>query len=257
MGVAENSYFRKEAGLFASALERYDYESPAQLISFQLYKLLSNNVGFLDRDYRLSALLLRLDHGLRPRARSPYIEPWKLSTTVEERHTWLWPRIETDAYLNAHARAFWAAGGVSPPIPAEIIQMTQQLTRNAVDSIRSRGGDVIFLRPPSRGPYRQREERTAPRDRVWEPLLAAAGSKVCTRKMIQWPGSCFSRAFASLEGLLHRVHRYLCAPARSDDCAYQIAYRRSRPLTAKDCAPTAEALAVQKIVEGGAADQLM
>ena len=127
VGIAENSYFRKEAGLFASALERYDYESPAQLISFQLYKLLSNNVGFLDRDYRLSALLLRLDHGLRPRARSPYIEPWKLSTTVEERHTWLWPRIETDAYLNAHARAFWAAGGVSPPIPAEIIQMTQQI----------------------------------------------------------------------------------------------------------------------------------
>ena len=52
--------------------------------------------------------------------------------------------------------------------------MTQKETRAAVAVIRARGGDVIFLRPPSRGPVRTNEERIAPLDRVWRPLLAAA-----------------------------------------------------------------------------------
>src|SRR5262249_27857378 len=143
VGLSEGSYFRKDAGLYANALDRYAFESPSQRSSFVIFRWLSRVFAFMDGEYRLSVLLRRLDHGSRTgAAKNPYREPWKVSYTGEERSTSMWPRVVTDTYLLAHTRTFWSRGYGSPPLSDEIIQMTLKATRAAVDRIRARGGDV-------------------------------------------------------------------------------------------------------------------
>jgi hypothetical protein len=60
-------------------------------------------------------------------------------------------------------------------VPPALIARTQSATREAVAAIRARGGDVVFVRPPSTGPLRTAEEKRLPRKQGWDPLLTAAG----------------------------------------------------------------------------------
>ncbi len=173
VGIAETSYFRDEVGLQKDALARYHYESPAQRASFLLHRALEREVAFLEDNYRLSKLIARLDPGWRAGVKGPYDDVWKIAQHGDGRQTWLWPRIEHDPYLRGHARAAWHRfAGI--PVTNAIIAMTFSRTRDAVAKIRSRGGDVVFLRPPSASLVRINEERRLPRAAGWGRLLAAA-----------------------------------------------------------------------------------
>jgi hypothetical protein len=46
----------------------------------------------------------------------------------------------------------------------------------AVKKIRGRGGEVVFVRPPSAGLYYEHEQRAAPRVKTWDRLLKETGS---------------------------------------------------------------------------------
>ena len=48
------------------------------------------------------------------------------------------------------------------------------MTTEAVAKIRARGGEVVFVHPPSAARLRVFEERRLARSRGWDPLLAAA-----------------------------------------------------------------------------------
>lgn len=251
VGISEWSYFRTASGLHADALARYHFESPAQRASFLIYRRLSDVFGFLDAEYRLSRLVLRLDPGLRAGTRGPYQEPWKLMITAADRQSALWPRIETDVYLNRHARSVWARTYSAPPVSAEVIAMTQTVTRDAVGAIRAHGGDVIFIRPPSRGPFRENENRIVPREQVWDALLTAAH----VQGLHADDDPVASHLF--LPELSH-VSR-ACASVYTDSFVRRLALLTPQlklradapaPLAATDCPPSAEALALQNIVEG-------
>ncbi len=176
VGITEGSYFRDGIGLMGDALERYAFESPSERSSFELHRALSHQFGFLDDAYRLSRLVHRLDPGWRAGTRGPYNDVWKISVRGADRQTWLWSRIETDARLREHARNVWVQGPFRAPGPDDAtIAKTFELTRAAVDKIRARGGEVVFLRPPSNGALRALEIERVPRAKVWDGLLAAAG----------------------------------------------------------------------------------
>ncbi len=66
--------------------------------------------------------------------------------------------------------------GAPGPTP-DVIAMTEAKTRAAVAKIRARGGDVIFVRPPSAPRLRALEERGLPRAKGWDSLLAFARVK--------------------------------------------------------------------------------
>jgi hypothetical protein len=192
-------------------------------------------------------LLLRLDPGLRSATRGPYDEPWKFSVTGDDRQTALWSRIETDAYLNGHARTLWARGYTGPALEDKAIAMTVDITRDAVARIRARGGEVIFLRPPSAGPFRQNETRTAPRDRVWEHLLAVAGVQGLHADDDPVASRLFLPEFSHLSSA--------CATVYTDSYVRQLTRLTPRlvllagapaPLSPQDCRPSVAALAVQR-----------
>jgi len=47
-------------------------------------------------------------------------------------------------------------------------------TKQDVDLIRARGGEVVFLRLPSAGWFREFEANALPREHIWEPIVATA-----------------------------------------------------------------------------------
>ena len=173
VGITERSYFRDGPGLGGAALERYRFESPAVRTSFLLHRSLSRVLAFLDDNYRLNKLLRHLDDGWRTAAQFPVPETlWKLGTVTDERQTFLWVRVENDARVRAHQRATWRR--VVPAVSAATILSTVERTRVAVAKIRARGGEVVFVRPPSAPELRVYEEQTVPRTHGWDRLLARA-----------------------------------------------------------------------------------
>ena len=176
VGITEGSYFRDEVGLMDDALDTYHFESPAKRSSHLITTWLARRLAFLDEAYRLSVLVKRLDNGWRREARSPYGEVWKIATMGDERQTALWTRIETDAYLREHARSVWVQRRPTTGVPVapEVIARTQDATREAVKAIRARGGEVVFVRPPSAPELRVQEDARLPREVGWDPLLAVA-----------------------------------------------------------------------------------
>lgn len=175
VGITEVAYYRPEIGLGRAALERFHKESPSTYASFLLGRWLRRGLAFLDEDASLSTLVERTDRGGRKGAYGPYDDVWKLAITHDDRQYWLWPEVERNAFIRAHAIRMWMIiYGLPGPKP-EVIAMTEAKTKAAVARIRARGGDVIFVRPPDAPQLRALEDRRLPRARGWDQLLRVAG----------------------------------------------------------------------------------
>jgi hypothetical protein len=150
-------------------------ESPSKRFGHGIGLLLSRYLAFLDDNYRLGQLIDRVNIPDRPGVRRPFMEVWKLSETSEDRQYFLWPRLMSDQRLLAHARAVWLARG-RPPAAADLIARICSEVAQDVALIRSRGGEVVFVRPPSSGAYYEREQTAAPRAATWDRLLRETGA---------------------------------------------------------------------------------
>ena len=178
VGLADLSYFRPEGvGLGEGYLKGFDKnDKPAQLSGLWLDRWLQRHIAFLDSDYRLSRWAIRFDEGMRKGAYGPYDDVWKISETYDDRQYAMWDRIETDPWLRAHARHAWNVFN-GPPLPPAIANAVAADSAVAVRRIRERGGDVIFVRPPSAPELRKVENGRLPRAKGWDLLLARTHAK--------------------------------------------------------------------------------
>jgi hypothetical protein len=175
IGISPTAYFREGTGLYSGALDYYATETPSQRSGHQLYVALSKWFAFLDSDYSLFRLISRIPLAKRGESDDPYDEVWKISVHHEDRQTHMWPRIETDEFLRDHARSAWDDFRGEPVDQSMIIKVVET-TRRDVNLIRARGGDVVFVRPPSTGPIRESEKLRAPRAEVWDTLIRGTGT---------------------------------------------------------------------------------
>jgi hypothetical protein len=178
LGLADLSFFRPEGvGLGGPYLKSFDRNGkPSQLSGLWLDRWLQRHLAFMDGEYRLSRWVLHADHGIRKGAYGPYDDVWKISEVFDHRQYFMWGRIETDAYLRDHARHAWNVFK-GPPLPPFIARNVIARSAEAVRRIRARGGDVIFVRPPSAPELRAIEDKRLPRAQGWDLLLAAARAK--------------------------------------------------------------------------------
>src|SRR5690348_10393754 len=178
LGLADLSYFRPAGvGLGGSYLKSFDKnDKPSQLTGLWIDRFLQRYLAFMDADYRLSRWAPRFDHTMRKGAYGPYEDVWKISETFDGRQYFMWDRIEKDAYLRNHARYAWNVFK-GPPLPPVIARNVIARSAEAVRRIRARGGDVIFVRPPSAPPLRAVEEKRLPRAKGWDLLLAGTRAK--------------------------------------------------------------------------------
>lgn len=189
-GTAPSSPYEDQSGLFSAALEYWRTESPSQRVGHWLSVPLQRVAAFLDYNYALFPLIDEIN--LKNRAGVDasfdgymYPAPWKLLEHFADRQGAMWSRVETDPYMNAHAKLAWQIGfpvelatygengkSMSP----ERIRKVIEAMKRDVEKIRSRGGEVAFLRPPSTGPYLATEQVLAPRALAWDPLVRETGS---------------------------------------------------------------------------------
>ena len=168
---------------FRSGAIRYTRnESPSQRIGQWLsMHLVEPYLAFDDPDYALQTVLARQNWPPRP-GLWEHIRVRKLAETEADRNTHLWSKVDTDAGYRALARRIWLQGfEPSPhdPTPEEALKTEkEQIERmaKAVARLRGRGVKVLFVRLPSDGPFLAYENRTYPRARTWDALLAASGA---------------------------------------------------------------------------------
>jgi hypothetical protein len=151
-------------------------ESPSKRFGHQVGLVLQRHLAFLDDNYSLGSLVERVDIPDRPGFRRPYLEVWKLSEQFPDRQYRMWPRMVTDPYLQEHAKKVWMSVPQRPAPDDKLIGEICQDVRKDIEKIRARGGEVVFVRPPSSGAYYAREQLKVPRDRSWDRLLRETGS---------------------------------------------------------------------------------
>src|SRR4051812_343738 len=133
--------------------------------------MLQRRLAFLDSNYRLSVLAHRLDDDFRAGVEGPLDDIWKIQEVGERRQTWMWDRIEHPGPLQAHARWAWKGFKEKFPFTPELIAKGQARAKAAVEKIRARGGEVVFVRPPSAPQLRVNEEAQVPKAKGWDVLL--------------------------------------------------------------------------------------
>ena len=85
-------------------------------------------------------------------------------------------RILTDARLRGHARYAWKGFKKNKPYADDQIRKGLAEAATAVATIRARGGDVVFVRPPSDRHLRINEEAAVPKAKGWNALLRVTHS---------------------------------------------------------------------------------
>jgi hypothetical protein len=173
VGMAETAYFDTTfaSARPAKALALSHWESPSKRASFQIEKLISPAFAMLDDNYQLSTLVFRLDRDWRHGVMSPRDDVWKAQETAAGGQTWIWRRLEHDRRISEHTRNVWHMFFTPQPLDNKSIEGILVRTKTAVDKIRARGGDVVFVRPPSAPELRVIEDQHLPKAKGWDALL--------------------------------------------------------------------------------------
>lgn len=166
-------------------LKHYRSQSPSQRAGqwLSMHLLEPWLAYYSDEDTALFTVLKRQSWPPRDGVTS-FMDVRKLAVHQADRNTRMWERVEQDPQYRALARRIWAQRFNAPPPPpmatperAEAV-VKEQISRaaRAVATLHGRGVEVVFVRPPSAGDYLAFEQRVLPRERTWEPLLAATGA---------------------------------------------------------------------------------
>ena len=176
VGLADTMFFQPMDGYGEYVRRRGDFTSPSGRIGIEIDHMLQRRLAFLDSNHRLSVAAHRLDPDFRPGVEGPKHDIWKVSQVGEQRATWLWPRVEYDPAYRARTRWAWKGFKEKFPFTPQLVAKGHARARTAVETIRARGGEVAFVRPPSAPQLRVNEEAQLPKAKGWDRLIANTGS---------------------------------------------------------------------------------
>lgn len=162
------------------AIHYYQKETYAQKASFQLNRLLESHLVFLnERFLSLNAELNNLQipnrHGVMGEPHFP-MDFWNVNFDRQDK---MQPNFLVDTAEQNQVKDFWKVflglvnAGPQPKDNAIVLQKA----KTAVEKIRARGGDVVFVRMPSSGYFWQTEQKLFKRKQYWEPLIAATHTR--------------------------------------------------------------------------------
>ena len=181
VGVAPDLFFSGYA-YRGNVFTYYKKETPSQRIGQWLsMRFIEPFFAFDDPDFALATVLKRQNWPQRP-GRYDYIDVRKLRVSEPDRNTHIWDKVENDPAYRELARTIWLQEfqpNPDNPPPEKMAQiLNEQIDRAAaaVVKLRARGVQVLFVRPPSTGPYLEFENKVLPRAKTWDVLLARTGA---------------------------------------------------------------------------------
>ena len=177
VGYMPPLFFLDFVELRLDAIDYYKTESPSKFIGQQLAMLLEARLAFLDGEYTpLFNLFKNIPMESREGVGLPHMFPRRLETLGADRNTRMWSKVEQDTTYLKLARDIWIyliESIPKPPPDAPPFDPSPifESVKADVDKIRTRGGDVVFVRAPSTAIWREVENGGFPRERFWDPLL--------------------------------------------------------------------------------------
>jgi hypothetical protein len=166
-------------------IKRFHNQTPAQRASEELGIRLEERVAFLKPDdLSLEGLLNQLPIPNRPGAHVPPTFPPYFQTEDRERRARMWEKCaEPGSELAKRIQQIWIPLFSIPPPPSYIpkdvfmakmkegIEKRFADTTAAIETIRARGGKIVFVRFPNSGGLKELEDKIEPRQQTWDPLL--------------------------------------------------------------------------------------
>lgn len=177
VGVTPFLFNRLDEGIFGKeALRWYAGASPSEYSGHRIHSFLSAHLGFLDDGFKLFELV---DHYTNFPDRDGVWDlnagEWKLGRHLADRQTDMWAPVEVEgSFDNEQILAFWMTGlGREPEPPERMEEMAQtavEFFTPLVEQLRARGGDIVFVRMPSKGRYLEHALATNYRELTWNSM---------------------------------------------------------------------------------------
>lgn len=184
VGVTEGLFFPPSAGLRRASLAGWEPTPADRMGQWLSTHMVEPYVAFYDPDIALFTILRRQPFwparaGMTP----PLPEVRKLSNTRITRQTDMWNKVSDNPEYREVTRGIWLAFLSAPrpaPPPPDVAEqyMSSLMAAVAADvqAIRARGGEVVFVRAPSEGPFLEAETKAFPRAHIWDRLLSVTGA---------------------------------------------------------------------------------
>jgi hypothetical protein len=156
-------------------IKYFHNRTPAQRAGFELNKILESQFVFLDKDYfSMNAQLDRIAPPSRPGIFVMPPFPLGFENTQFDRQSYMTDSFAKDPARVGAVQQIWGMllkGPMPPPMTDKQIHETLLAIKASTDKIKSRGGQVLFVRTPSSGPFRAGEKMGFPREKYWNKLL--------------------------------------------------------------------------------------
>jgi hypothetical protein len=168
----------------AQALEYYKKETPSQNASSAIDHALESQLAFLEEGkFGLNALLYGMPVPNRKGVTviGAYGFPKEFSVCSFERQSYMTPMFLSSERLQKIQQNNWLKRGpwitkcltdkTVHGLRGDSLNMVFDEIKKAIDKIRARGGQVLFVRLPSNGAYKTAEAIVYPRSEYWDKLL--------------------------------------------------------------------------------------
>jgi len=180
--VTEGLFFSTSPGNSTRPVENIKYykeKTPAQQASFHINHLLESKFAFLNKEWlSLGARLNTLDIPDRPGVYNFKGFPSDFGRVKFSRQEYMTDKFVTDTVLQNKVKNIWDGfrkASKDPPASGAKLDSILNVVKIAVDKIKARGGQVLFVRTPSSGAFLMGENMGFPRDKYWERILTVTG----------------------------------------------------------------------------------
>jgi hypothetical protein len=162
-------------------MKYFKERTPAQQASFYINSLLEANFVFLDKEWlSLNACLGNIPLSDRKGVYNFHGFPSDFGRVRFNRQEYMTDKFSADTVLQNKVKAIWASFikmSKEPPASGAKLDSILNRVKNAVDKIRARGGQVLFVRTPSSGPYyHMGESKVFAREKYWDRILSSTNS---------------------------------------------------------------------------------
>ena len=158
-------------------MKYYKEQTPAQWAGFHINHAMESQFVFLDKEkLSLGAMLDQLPIKDRDGVQNFKGFPPDFGRVKFTRQEYMTDKLASDTTLQNIVKNIWAFCGRAnkqPPVSGAALDSILNIAKTAVDKIKARGGQVLFIRTPSSGGYLMAENMGFPREKYWDRLLAA------------------------------------------------------------------------------------